>query len=96
MKDIIQLAILVPLFIMFYQFYCYTISGSGVEKQSKCLTLGVISSTIGITALAFHSPATVFGGLILLMFGFRLIAKGLDRIDKKIFIDSYVEDTKPE
>jgi uncharacterized membrane protein HdeD (DUF308 family) len=80
---------------MFYQFYCYTISGSGEEKQKKCLTLGVISSTIGITCFAFPSTTTVFGGLILMMFGFRLIAKGLDRIDKKIFIDSYNEEKNP-
>ena len=96
MKVIIELIVLIPLFIIFYQFYSYSISANGEEKQTKCLVLGVISSTVGITCLAFHTTITVFGGLILLMFGFRLIAKGLDRVDKKIFIDHYKDDDKPK
>lgn len=96
MKELIQLGILVPLFIMFYQLYSYTISGKGEEKQKKCLILGIISFTVGITCLAIHSIITVFGGMILMMFGFRLIAKGLDRLDKKTFIDRYEDDDTPQ
>jgi len=96
MSDIVQFAILVPLFVIIYQLYAFTISGEGPERQKKCLTLGVVCSTIGITCLVFHSVVAVFGGLILIMFGFRLIAKGLDRIDKKTFIDHYEDDDTPK
>lgn len=96
MKDLIQLVILVPLLIMLYQFYSYSVTSTGVEKQKKCLTLGIVCSTIGITSLAFHSTVAVFGGLILIMFGLRLMAHGLDRVDKKRFIDHYEEDDTPK
>ncbi|MBT0664392.1 hypothetical protein KI809_08775 [Geobacter pelophilus] len=95
MKTVIELIILIPLFIVFYQFYCYSITATGKEKQNKCLALGIVSSTVGITSLAYHTTISVFGGLILIMFGLRLIAHGLDRIDKKIFIDRYDDDNTP-
>jgi uncharacterized membrane protein len=48
--------------------------------------------TFGLTALIARQPALVVMGLILIMFGFRLMATGLDRIDKKVFIDRYDEE----
>jgi hypothetical protein len=45
--------------------------------------------TLGIMALVFKSAPFAFFGLILMMLGFRLIARGLDRLDKNIFIDQY-------
>ncbi|GAM09283.1 hypothetical protein OR1_01558 [Geobacter sp. OR-1] len=95
MQTIIELAILVPLFILFYQFYSYSITSKGVERQKKCTVLGIVSMTIGIASFAGHSATTVFGGLVLMMFGFRLIAHGLDRIDKKTYIDHFDEDDNP-
>lgn len=96
MNDMIQLAMLVPLLIMLYQFYSYSISSKGEERQQKCLTMGIVCFAIGITCLAIHSTVTVFGGLILMMFGFRLIARGLDRLDKTTFIDHYADDDSPK
>jgi uncharacterized membrane protein HdeD (DUF308 family) len=72
--------------------YSYSVSRKGAEKQSSCQLLGIVYMTAGIVALAFHSPLMAFTGLILIMFGFRLLAQGLDRIDKKIFIDRYDDD----
>ena len=47
---------------------------------------------IGILALIEREPLFAFFGLILIMFGFRLMARGLDRIDKTVFIESYNEE----
>lgn len=96
MKEIIEFAVLVPLFVIFYQFYSYSTSAIGEDRQKKCLTSGVALSTIGMTGLAFQSIITVFGGVILIMMGFRLLAYGLDRIDKKTFIDRFESDDTPK
>jgi hypothetical protein len=96
MKDLIELIILVPLFIMCYQFYAYSMTSKGVDRQKKCQMLGIAYTTVGICSLVFHSPVAVFGGLILIMLGFRLIARGLDRLDKNIYIDQYSEDNNPK
>jgi hypothetical protein len=45
--------------------------------------------TLGIIALVFKSAPFAFFGLILMMFGFRLLARALDRLDKRIFIDRF-------
>ncbi len=82
--------------VVFYQFYAFTVSRKAKEKQDKCQLLGVFYFTIGTFLLVFRSAAGVIAGLILIMLGLRLIAYGLDRIDKKIFIDRYTDDdTKP-
>jgi hypothetical protein len=96
MKNLIELVVLIPLFIMCYQFYAFSISSKGVLKQKRCQSLGIAFTTLGICSLVSHTPLAVFGGLILIMLGFRLIASGLDRMDKKIFIDRFNEDDKPE
>jgi hypothetical protein len=95
MKHLVELLVLIPLFIMCYQFYAFSITSKGVEIQKRCQSLGIVYTTLGICSLAFRTPLTVFGGLILIMLGFRLIARGLDRLDKKIFIDRFDEDNKP-
>lgn len=96
MRNIIELFVLVPLFIMFYQFYAYSITSKGEERQKKCQLLGIVYTTLGICSLAFHTPLAVFGGLILIMLGLRLIARGLDRLDKNIFIDRFDDDNTPK
>ncbi len=92
MREFIELAILLPFIIMLFQFYRFSIKRTGVEKQKACQVLGIVYSTFGITALSIHSPLFVIAGLLLIMFGLRLIAHGLDRIDKNIFIDRYDKD----
>ena len=89
MSEFIELTILAPIIIMLFQFYRYSVQRSGANKQKTCQILGIVYTTLGITALAIRTPIFVFAGLLLIMFGLRLIAHGLDRINKKVFIDRY-------
>lgn len=96
MKGLIELFVLVPLFILCYQYYAFSVTSKGEERQQRCQTLGIIYTTLGIGSLIFRTPLAVFGGLILIMLGFRLIARGLDRLDKNTFIDHFDEDDTPK
>jgi hypothetical protein len=78
-----------PVMVICYQLYTYSINSTGVERQQRLQKLGIACMAIGITALVAREPALVFMGLVLIMGGFRLMAKGLDRLDKKLFIDRY-------
>lgn len=91
MAIIIKLLIMIPLLIICFQIYEFTSSRKGVEKQNRCQTLGIVYMVFGIISLVERDLIFAFFGLILIMFGFRLLAKGLDRIDKKVFIDRYNE-----
>lgn len=91
MAIFIKLLILIPLLIICFQIYKFTTSRKGVEKQNRCQKLGIGYMIIGILSLIERDPIFAFFGLVLIMFGFRLLAKGLDRIDKKVFIDTYNE-----
>lgn len=91
MAIFIKLLIMIPLLIICFQIYEFTSSRKGVEKQNRCQTLGIVYMVIGIISLVERDLMFAFLGLILIMFGFRLLAKGLDRIDKKVFIDRYNE-----
>lgn len=77
-----------------YQFYVFTTSRKGEEKQRKCQGLGIFYVCLGTIMLLFRNGPGVIAGLILLMLGLRLIAHGLDRIDKRIYIDHYADDDK--
>ena len=79
----------IPILLICYQMYAFSVNKKGAEKQSSCQALGIVYMTAGTTALIARQPVFVFMGLMLMMFGFRLMAIGLDRIDKKIFIDRY-------
>jgi hypothetical protein len=92
MQIYVESLIILPLLVVCYQLYSYSIHGEGRQKQDKCQNLGIAFMTLGITALVFKSAPFAFFGLILIMFSFRSLAKGLDRLDKKIFIDRYEED----
>ena len=92
MHDLIEIAILGPVLVVMYQFYRFAVNRTGEMKQKSCQALGIVYCSLGITALALHTTFFVFAGLLLLMFGLRLIAHGLDRINKTIFIDRYDED----
>lgn len=91
MQHLTEILMLLPLMIICFQVYSFSVSRSGAEKQSRCQVLGVIYMAIGIVALVFHKPLFVLTALVLIMMGLRLIAHGLDRIDKKVFIDRYNE-----
>lgn len=78
MKLILEIILIVPLFVLLYQFYSYAVRSTGIVKQRKCQLLGIIYTTIGIICLVFHSLVSVIGGLLLIMLGFRLFEQGLE------------------
>lgn len=80
------------LIIIFFQLYYFAIASKGVEKQKRCQNFGIVFTSLGIFCLIVHQVQFVVAGFILMMLGFRLIAHGLDRIDKHIFIDRHEED----
>lgn len=84
--------IALPLVIICWQFYCFSISRTREERQKRCQVLGVVYMVFGVVALVFHNIVVVLMGLILIMMGLRLIACGLDRMDKSVFIDFYKDD----
>ena len=92
MRSYFEILIILPLLVLCYQLYFFSIQSVGQKQQERCQKLGIVLMTLGITALAFKSVPSAFFGLIMIMFGFRLIARGLDRLDKKIFIDRYKDD----
>ncbi len=92
MSTYFEALIIIPILLICHQFYSFSVSKRGVEQQRSSQILGIVYMTIGITALAIRSIPFAVGGLILIMLGFRLLAKGLDRLDKKVFIDRYKDD----
>jgi hypothetical protein len=84
-----QLLILIPLLVICYQIYAFSSSRKGEDRQNRCQKLGIVYTVIGILSLIERTTIFAFFGLIMIMFGFRLMARGLDRMDKKIFIDRY-------
>ncbi len=91
----VKLLVLLPLVAVLYQMYNYAVSRQGVERQNVCRGLGIILLSVGTVSLVFRDYLFVIAGLFLMMIGFRLVAHGLDRLDKKIYIDSY-NDSAPD
>lgn len=89
MRTYIEILATIPLIIICYQLYSFSARSKGVERQSRSQKLGIAYMTLGITALIAREPAFVFMGLMLIMMAFRLLATGLDRLDKKTYIDRY-------
>lgn len=92
MLNFIEYLVFFMLMIIFFQMYFFAISSAGVEKQNRCQNFGIVFTSLGIFCLIIHQVQFVAAGFILMMLGFRLIAHGLDRIDKHIFIDQHDED----
>ena len=85
---LIQMAVLVVCF----QIYLFVSSKKGEEKQTDCQRTGIVFMTLGMVALCMRTTAYSITGLILIMMGFRLMARGLDRLDKTRFIDRLEDD----
>lgn len=91
----VKFIFLLPLFAFICQIYYYAITRQREEKQGICRGLGIMLFSLGVASLVSRDYFIVFAGLILMMSGFRLIAHGLDRLDKTIYIDSY-NDSPPD
>lgn len=93
MADFFQYLVMLVVLMVSYQLYTYAVHLTGEPKQKTCRKLGVFFATLAITGFAMRShPPVVIGGLVLFMLGLRLMAHGLDRLNKKVFIDRFEED----
>ncbi|MDD2850283.1 MAG: hypothetical protein PHY09_00080 [Desulfuromonadaceae bacterium] len=92
MNSYIEMVIVLPLLVLCYQLYSFSVNSSGTRQQERSQKLGILFMTAGVMALVPRSAILSYFGLILMMFGFRLLAKSLDRLDKRRFIDRYEDD----
>ena len=89
MLQLIEYLFCSAIVIVFNQLYAYSVSLKGLEKQYACQRLGVTYLTLGVLSFVIRTPSVIIAGFILIMMGLRLIAHGLDRINKTTFIDRY-------
>jgi Na+/phosphate symporter len=80
---------MIPFVVVMAQFYTWIVSLEGEEKQRHCKVLGVTYTTLGTVCFMLRSVPLAIMGMILFMLGLRLIAHGLDRLNKSIFIDRF-------
>ncbi len=90
----LQIFLAIPIVIISTQLYWYASSRTGSSRQQACRGLGIAYTTGGIGSLVFHSIFCAFLGFYLIMLGLLLISRGLDRLDKKIYIDRYAGDSE--
>ncbi len=91
-----QIFLAIPIVIVSTQLYWYASTRTGLNRQQACRGLGITYTTGGIVSLVFHSIFCAFLGFYLIMLGLLLISRGLDRLDKKIYIDRFAGDTEPD
>jgi hypothetical protein len=89
MRTFVEIIIIIPMLILCFQLYFFSVNSKGVQKQDRCQKLGIVFMTFGIVSLVFKTVPIVSFGLVLMLFGFSLISKGLDRLDKNIYIDRF-------
>jgi hypothetical protein len=94
MHTYIEILATLPGLVICYQLYAFAANSQGMQRQRRFQKLGIAFMAIGITSLVAREPVFVFMGLMLIMAGFRLMAKGLDRLEKNIYIDRYDGDNK--
>src|SRR5512133_172045 len=82
MSQLIVILATLSFLILCYQGYCYATTLTGKARQDTCQQQGIFFTTLGVGAFLVHSIPVVFAGMVLIMLGLRLIAHGLDRIDK--------------
>jgi len=89
---IIGYALLLPFWVISVQLCFYALNLKAEQKQQNCQAIGIIFTTLGVVSLVSHDIAFTTSGLVLIMLGLRMMAIGLDRIDKSTFIDRYKND----
>ena len=94
MNTYIQCFVTIPFIVVMFQFYSWIVSLHGAQKQRHCHVLGVTYTTLGTICFIFRTLPFTVVGLLLFMLGLRLIAHGLDRINKTVFIDRFDEDCR--
>ena len=94
LMEYVKLLLILPFLVFGYQLYRYTVSLKREDRQHACRSLGIIIFPAGVICLVFRNFYAVIAGLVMIMLGLRLIAYGLERKDKSIFMDRYDDDTK--
>lgn len=89
MESFVKYLLLLPVWVIGAQLYCYAVAQEGTRKQEGCQRLGILYITAGIVSLVLREAVYVVSGLVLIMLGLRLVSHGLDRINKDRFIDRY-------
>ena len=92
MNTYIECFVMIPFVVVMYQCYMWVLSLHGYERQRQCKALGIAYTTLGIVCFVVRSISFTIIGLILIMCGLRLIAYGLDRLNKSNFIDQFDDD----
>jgi hypothetical protein len=92
MESFAKYLLLLLLWVFGAQLYCFAAGLEGVQRQEGCQKLGILYITAGIVSLVFRELVFVVSGFMLIMLGLRLVSYGLDRIDKKTFIDRYKDE----
>lgn len=93
--ELLRLFALLPFFAFFYQLYRFAVTQHGIAREKACFSLGITYFCFGTLSLVLRVKILALPGVLFLMMALLLIAKGLDRKDKKIFIDRYDDDNKP-
>ncbi len=89
MRIYLEFLAMLPVMVICYQLYAFSANSQGAVRQKRCQKLGIAFMTMGIMILITREFALVIFGMMLIMTGFRLMARGLDRLDKSVFIDRY-------
>ena len=89
MNIYLECFVMIPFIVVSLQFYSWIVGLEGAEKQKHCMALGVVYTTVGTTCFLFRTLALAIVGMSLFMLGMRLLAHGLDRINKTNFIDRF-------
>ncbi len=78
----------------FYQYFHYAITRPKEEREPVCYGFGIAYISFGVLSLVSRDAILAFVGLYLIMLGMYMLAKGLERKDRNIFIDRFHEDHK--
>lgn len=90
---VLHIFLAIPVVVIVTQLYLYAISRKGVARQGSCRKMGITFASLGVVSLALHNVVIVFLGFYLIMIGLLLMANGLDRLDKRVYIDRYNDDS---
>lgn len=86
---VLKIIFVFTVLVFLYQLYNYALSRRKAHKEQACYGTGITYIVLGVLCFIFRDPFLSFLGLMLLMLGLLLLANGLQRKDKTIFIDRY-------
>lgn len=88
--------LVLTMFVFLYQLYNYALTRKHPHKEQACYGIGITYMVLGVLCFIFRDPLFSFLGLMLLMLGLLLLANGLQRKNKTVFIDRYDGDNRDQ